>query len=316
MIDRALQPPALRARSLDSWVVDVGYRLGWLAIGAPRRRRLIDLWSAALVAFVAVLVLFADIQFALLAFVTVPFIALANIGWRRTFWCSFAIGACAASTLAASVPVANTAVRLPLVIADVCVVLALAQAFQREAREAELRRELTAEAHHRVKNSLQGVADMLYLARGDADGLERAAARVRSIAAVHDLLARDGAEAIAVDRLLQRVAADHDDAVQLELQPLSLPVEHAQRVGIVVSELLTNASRHGRAPVTLTLAGGDAVRLTVEDAGPRDDAAPPGIGLRLVRHVVEYGLGGTLELASDERGTRVQVDFPRTPCAS
>jgi two-component sensor histidine kinase len=295
--------------------VRVGSRLGWLAIGA-HRRRLIDLLCAALVAFVAVLVLFADIQFALLAFVTVPFIALANAGWRRTFWCSFAVGACAATTLAASAPVATTAVRLPLVVADVCVVLALAQAFQHQAREAELRRELTAEAHHRVKNSLQGVADMLYLAEDDADGLDRAATRIRTIAALHELLAREGGETVAVDRLLRLVAAECDGAVLLELQPLVLPFERAQRVGIVANELLTNAARHGQAPITLSLAGGDTVHLTVQDAGRDAGAAAPGVGLRLVRQVVEYGLGGTLELASDERGTCVQVDFPRTACAS
>jgi two-component sensor histidine kinase len=295
--------------------VTVGRRLGWLAIGA-RRRRLIDLVSAALVAFVAVLVLFADIQFALLAFVTVPLIALANAGWRRTLWCSFAVGACAATTLAASAPLATTAVRLPLVVADVCVVLALAHAFQHEAREAELRRELTAEAHHRVKNSLQGVADMLYLAEGDEGGLDRAAARIRTIAALHELLARNGGDTVAVDRLLRLVAAECDGAVAVELQPLVLPFEQGQRVGIVANELLTNAARHGRSPITLSLAAADAVRLTVEDGGGEAGTAAPGVGLRLVRHVVEYGLGGTLELASDEHGTRVDVDFPRTRCAS
>jgi two-component sensor histidine kinase len=294
--------------------VAVGRRLGWLALGA-RPRRLIDLLSAALVAFVAVLVLFADIQFALLAFVTVPLIALANAGWRRTFWCSFAVGACAATTLAASAPLATTAVRLPLVVADVCVVLALAHAFQHEAREAELRRELTAEAHHRVKNSLQGVADMLYLADGD-DGLDRAAARIRTIAALHELLARDGGETVAVDRLLRLVAAECDGPVAVELEPLVLPFEQAQRVGIVANELLTNAARHGRAPISLSLAGAGSVHLTVEDGGGAAGSAAPGVGLRLVRHVVEYGLGGTLELASDENGTRVDVDFPRTRCAS
>ncbi len=165
---------------IDRWVLQAGRGLGWLSLGVPRHRAF-DALSAALALVVPLLVLTLDAQLALLAFLTIPFIALANAGRRRLVWCALALGACAASTVLASVPPATTAVRLPLVVVDVIVVLALAQAFQREARESELRRELTAEAHHRIKNSLQSVADLLYLARDEGDGgIDRAADRIRS----------------------------------------------------------------------------------------------------------------------------------------
>jgi two-component sensor histidine kinase len=302
---------------IDRWVLQAGRGLGWLSLGMPHRRAF-DVLSAALALAVPVLVLTVDAQLALLAFLTIPFIALANAGRRRLVWCALALGACAASTVIASVPPATTAVRMPLVVIDVVVVLALAQAFQREAREAELRRELTAEAHHRIKNSLQGVADLLYLAREEGDeGLDRAADRIRSIAAVHELLGRHGGESVAVDELLRRVAAGLDGGIEVRAAPLALPLERAQRVGIVANELLTNAARHGRAPITLTLDGGDAISLTVEDAGRTARSATAGTGLTLVRHVVEYGLDGTLEVQNGEAGTRARVAFPRrTPCAS
>src|SRR4051812_21626015 len=194
-------------RSLQRLASEAGDRLGRLSAARGMR---VDFASLALALLVPGLVLLIDAQLALLAFLSLPLLALASAGRRRAVWCTLAVAGCAASALAASAPLGATAMRLPLVLADVCVVLALAQAFQQAAREAELRRRLSAEAHHRVKNSLQGVADLLYLARAGQDeeaGLERAAARIRSIAAVHELLGRDGGESVAVDELLRRGAA-------------------------------------------------------------------------------------------------------------
>jgi two-component sensor histidine kinase len=300
---------------IDRWVLHAGRRLGWLSQGVPHRTWF-DVACAALALSVPVLVLAVDVQLALLAFLTVPFVALASAGRRRLVWCALAISACAAASLAASAPLSTVAVRLPLVVADVCVVLALAQAFQREAREAELRRELTAEAHHRIKNSLQSVADLLYLTHAEEGGLDRAADRVRSIAAVHELLGSRGGDSVPMDELLILVAAGLDGEIQVSAEPLALPMERAQRVGIVANELLTNARKHGRGPIRLTLDGDDALALTVEDGGHQAASASDGTGLTLVRHVVEYGLDGTLELVDDTAGTRARVDFPRTSCAS
>ena len=77
----------------------------------------------------------------------------------------------------------------------------------RAQAEAELEQALLAEAHHRIKNSLQTVADLLLLGRGEgAEAFDATAERIRSISAVHDLLAAERGGTVAAGELLRTVA--------------------------------------------------------------------------------------------------------------
>ncbi|MBJ7471718.1 MAG: sensor histidine kinase, partial [Solirubrobacteraceae bacterium] len=135
----------------------------------------------------------------------------------------------------------------------------------------------------------------------DGEAFDQAAARIRSIAAVHDVLATRSGGRVPADELLAAVVAAADpDGTLLDIAPVDLAFQQAQHVGVVVNELVANAHRHGTPPVTVTLAALDPgqLRLVVADGGPGVDAqawASPGLGLRLVRQVVTQGLGGTLE---------------------
>src|SRR4051812_21398212 len=64
----------------------------WL--GTRRGRVLLDLWCGGLIAFVALLVVIGGSNFSLLLFLTVPFIAVVQIGWRRGFWPAVVTGTC------------------------------------------------------------------------------------------------------------------------------------------------------------------------------------------------------------------------------
>src|SRR5512133_611345 len=82
----------------------------WLQL--RRGQLLVDVWSGALIVFVAALVIGGAPSFALLAFVTIPFIAVVQSGWRRSFWLGAGAGACTTAALVVRLPVAATALRL------------------------------------------------------------------------------------------------------------------------------------------------------------------------------------------------------------
>ena len=283
----------------------------WLE--ARRGRLLVDLWSGGLIGFVAILVFAGGSNFALLLFLTVPFIAVVQSGWRRGFWLAANAVVCALAIALVPLPVGATAMRLALVAAAVGVVLVLARTIRREAARAELERTLTTEANHRIKNNLQAVADLLLLGRPeDANGraFDDTAARIHSIAAVHGLLAT-GEGPVDARALLERIAESAPVPVAIDAEPASFDASTAQRLGIVANELITNAFQHGEPPTVVRLEGGRQTRLCVDNhgAGPADE--PTGLGLHLVRDLVEDGLCGRFELAAlPGGGTRAAVVFP------
>ncbi len=124
---------------------------------------------------------------------------------------------------------------------------------------------------------------------------------------------------VATDRLLRTVvealAAPGDEVVVVS-DELRLEAARAQQLGVIANELVANALRHGRPPVTVVFAGEQdgVARLEVRDGGRAPAAvgagdgaaeAPPaapaanrgsGLGLTLVRQIAERGLHGRFEL--------------------
>ena len=272
----------------------------WLEL--RRGRLLVDLWSGTLIAFVASLVVAGGPSFALLLFVTIPFIAVVQSGWRRCFWLGAAAGACTTAAVVVHLPAAATVMRLGLVAVAVFAALAFRR---RAAARAELERALAREADHRLKNGLQTAADLLLLGR--ADGGAAAAARLRSVATVHRLLSESGAE-LDARSLLNAIAEAASPHVSVSAAPIVLDPSTARKLGIVANELIANAVQHGAPPVHVRLHAGGRVQLRVDDAGVLRPNA--GLGLELVRQTVEYGLRGSFELrALPGGGTRAEVVF-------
>jgi two-component sensor histidine kinase len=302
----------------------------WLA--AARGRLLLDLWSCGLIAFDCLLVVIAGARanFDLLLFLIVPFLATVHRSWRRVGW--LAVAAVSYPTVMALAPApistAEVAMRMALLAAATILALALAWMVGREAsararanQRAELEHALLAESHHRVKNSLQTVADILMLGRPDGIGAEKfdeTAARIRSIAAVHRLLAERGGEAVSAPELLAAVAGAAAVDARLEIEPHQLAPACAQQLGIVANELISNAARHGRPPIQVQLRGRNPIVLEVTDAGDGPDGDGERLGLQLVRQIVERGLMGTFTLSGDGvgGGTCARVRFDLDRCAS
>lgn len=288
----------------------------WLQ--SRRGRLLLDLWSGGLIGFVALLVFGGGASFTLLLFVATPFIAVVQVGWRRGFWLAVSAGTCTLAAAVIPLPIGATAMRLALVATVVAVALVLARTIRREtsahrraAARAELERTLATEANHRIKNNLQTAADLLLLGRPEGDdgrAFDDTAARIRSIATVHRLLTETDDPVEAGD-LLERIAEGVPAPVAVEAEPLALDASTAQRLGIVANELITNAFQHGATPIRVQLSAGPQSRLQVDDGGNGVEDA--GLGLQLVRRMVEHGLRGSFELrALPGGGTRAEVVFP------
>ena len=159
-------------------------------------------------------------------------------------------------------------------------------------REKDL---LMQEVHHRVKNSLQLVQSLLRMqgraAADEAVGrqLAESAARVRTIAAVHDRLYRTAVtpeQRVAVGPCLSGLIEDlrggvladtGERTIHLEADAASWTVSEVPVLGLVLTELVTNAIRYGQGAVRVFFrspAGSaqdgraDAPELVVEEEGP------------------------------------------------
>lgn len=205
-----------------------------------------------------------------------------------------------------------------------------------DARRIEHTEALLAEMYHRIKGNLQTVADLLSTQRRHEHSpharraLDKAAGRIKSIAAVHDLLSRDlrgltDSRAL-IERLMTSVRAAIADDSKVRLtwhaEAIELPSRQASALGLVAHELVSNALRHGRkkgenrVTVSFVTKEGRAV-LSVRDYGEGLPSSfhferDAGVGLRLIKVLTERELSGELALRS-ENGLSATVTFKPTP---
>jgi two-component sensor histidine kinase len=192
---------------------------------------------------------------------------------------------------------------------------------------------LMQEVHHRTKNNLQMLCDLLYLQMegmedGDRRGLlQDTYTRIYAIAKVHEQLYQSldrGRISVGkyLERLVEGVQNLHEGLplrVQVDGDEPELDADRAIHLGLMVNELLTNAAKHafpdgarGEAGVRVRARDG-RLELEVWDngrglpAGVDVDAAHT-LGLRIVR-ILSRRLHAEVAIESNG-GTRVTVAFP------
>ena len=207
---------------------------------------------------------------------------------------------------------------------------------EREVREARDRAEIMLrEVNHRVANSLALVAALTHMqANAVTDPAAKAAlqemqARISAIAGIHRrLYTSDDVEAVDLDAYLASLveelqaamkAAGRDHAIRLKAEPVRLATDKAVSVGVVVTELVTNAYKYaypaqipGEIRVSLARAGAEGITLTVEDDGVgwTGEGQPRGTGLgsRIIR-AMATNLRSALVYGVDRVGTRATLSF-------
>jgi len=207
---------------------------------------------------------------------------------------------------------------------------------QRKAPQANRRLEvLVQESHHRIKNNLQTVADLLSLQAGvcpDSGGscLRDSIQRIKSIAAVHELLSVEQAESTDVVQLARRLLEMAIRNVSVPGQritgsvggdDLRLASKQATALSLVLNELFNNALMHGLAErpegqiVVQVQAQNGQATLAVWDDGrglPLDFAweTHERLGLRSARTLVKRELGGEFALQDNGKGATATTVFP------
>ncbi len=204
------------------------------------------------------------------------------------------------------------------------------------------------EIHHRVKNNLQTIGSLLRLqgrrleSAEARSAIEESVRRIRSIALVHESLSRNAEEDFPFSDVLRPILRMAEESMVTPESPVyfrvagdagRLPSNVATPLAVVLNELLQNAVDHafpeeselhgGHVKVSL-LREGERLTLAITDdgVGLPDDFdlnQGSGLGLTIVRTLVETELGGTMAMRVNKPGTmrpgavvelQVQLDAP------
>ena len=207
---------------------------------------------------------------------------------------------------------------------------ALRIALEETARKEHERWLLLQELNHRIRNDFQMVASLIRLSTKTGtdpkQALEDAADRVSVMSAVYErLTSSDGSVQLNAKDFLEGLAADHQArivgvrgvTIVADAEPISIGTRCATAVGLITSELVTNALKHafpgdrmGSVRINLRRES-DGLRLSVCDDGVGfvdEETRRVGFGTKLVRQMATQH-GGTVDFES-RAGLRVVVKLP------
>jgi len=210
---------------------------------------------------------------------------------------------------------------------------------EKEAAEAEVRvardraELLLAEVNHRVANSLAMVSSLVSLQanvltdQGAKDALSETQSRIFAISSVHKRLYTSSSVGVVeldeyLGGLLENLSGSmrgqgHGAVVISDLAPLVLGTDAAINLGVIVTELVTNAFKYaypdksGEVRVRLREDGKGRALLTVEDdgVGSRDDTVKgTGLGTRIVKAMAK-SINANVVYAARNPGTAVTLGF-------
>lgn len=200
-----------------------------------------------------------------------------------------------------------------------------------ERKDDEIQRGLLVrELNHRVKNSLATIQAMANHTLRHAEDLESFSeaftGRLQAMAAAHDIIFNAGEGRADLHGLIEAQLGPYipveADRVQVDGPPVQLPAAAAHGLGLILHELVTNASKYGalsgdRGVVHLSWTidrhgDGRAVRLTwrENDGPPVKPPARKGFGSQLIAATLEHSLSGKSEVVYNPRGVRAELLLP------
>jgi two-component sensor histidine kinase len=190
-------------------------------------------------------------------------------------------------------------------------------------------RELT----HRSKNLLTVIQAIMRQTASNCGSIEdfesRFAARLQSLAGSHDLLVQEDWQGASMREIVRSQLGHYSDrdGPQIELagEPLQIPPDAAQHIGMALHELATNAAKYGALSTpsgkvqiswrTLQAPDGNSMcELSWEESGgpPVERPARRGFGRVVIERTVARALHGEVRIDYAATGLRWTLEFPRS----
>jgi two-component sensor histidine kinase len=201
-----------------------------------------------------------------------------------------------------------------------------------ETLNLKLRRSVRA-THHRVKNNLQIISALVEIQSDTMDNMvplsamQRVGRHARALAALHDILTKETQEPRGMEVISTKVALSElllllqDTAggrqITSEVDDFPLSVGDCASLALLISELVSNALKHGSSDVYLQLSVIEGMaRLEVHNDGcgfppDFDWRTAANTGLTLIDSTGRHDLRGKVSFENRlEGGARVVVTFP------
>jgi len=195
----------------------------------------------------------------------------------------------------------------------------------------KLNKDLLLELQHRAKNSFMTISTMIKIARHDCVSDETAVildelySRVKAVFELYNMIYISGSVTeVELDDYINRLTdlfmnASKNVILNRSFEPVTVPVNMAIPVGLIVVELLTNSMKYaypedesGTIDISLTFDDATAV-ISVMDDGPgfttdskQDNKSTSGLSLV---YLLTEQIDGSLEIESNN-GTRCVLTFP------
>ncbi len=208
------------------------------------------------------------------------------------------------------------------------------EALKQSLKEKEI---LIREIHHRVKNNMQVISSILNLQSALLEdqrarvAIKECQYRIKSMAMVHEKLYRakdlsnidfaDYLNSLARNIFLDQQISPDQVQLHLDIEPISLDINRAVPLGLIINELITNAFKHafpqgrkGNIWVRLKRIDQEQIELTIKDDGvgfPKglEWKKAESLGLVIINTLVEQ-IDGKIELIPDG-GTEFKITFTK-----
>ncbi len=200
--------------------------------------------------------------------------------------------------------------------------------YTRLANAAQHQRLLVAELDHRVKNILAEVEAVGTSTRQEShsmdDFVQSFGGRIQSMAAAHSLLSKSAWRGVGLEDLVRAELVPYTTSTNIKISgtTVTLTPAQTQALGRVLHELATNAAKYG----ALSIPGGQvSISWNREPNGEgatvliewHELGGPPvasntrsSYGTDLIRNLIPYELGGTVDLVFAAEGVNCRIEVP------
>ena len=206
-----------------------------------------------------------------------------------------------------------------------------------ERKELEEQKSLLmAELDHRVKNMLAIVCAIVARTQETSSSMAEFVTafdgRIRSMATTHELLSSRQWHGLPLAELVRRILAPYATAGTVRIEgsdDVVLSAEAGQTIAMVLHELATNAAKFGALSAKdgcVTVRWGHLrnedtqglLRIQWEESGGPTvrPQARSGYGTSVIRHLIPYELGGTVDIVHAPDGIRCTLEVPARWLAS